>query len=543
MSVTLRPYQREALAAVDAALERGVHRPLVALPTGTGKTVVFASMLRERGGTALVLAHRDELLRQAADKLRTVAPELAMSIGFVQASRDDTNAPVVIASVQTLARQSRLDRLPARFDTVVVDEAHHATADSYRRILEQVATPLAVGFTATPERADKARLADVWEEIVYGRSLLDMIADGYLCDLRGVRIDLADLDLSKVKVTRGDYQADQLGQAMTAAHAPEQTARALVEHAAGRKAIVFCPTVDLAARTAEAMRDAGIRTGHVHGDMPVDERRRILADLAAGHLQAVTNVDVLTEGYDEPSIDCVAIAAPTRSRIAYVQRVGRGTRLHPGKTDCLVLDLVGVSDDLSLQSLPALFDLKAPPKPGETVAQAVARQAAEQAAEHAAAAVAPTTSRDADLFGARDGLHWISIGDRWVVSAGRREYLVLDPAGDGWRVLLLRQTGARILAGGLDLGYAQGAAEEALRRRDGMRLADSRAGWRARPPSDGQIGFLRRLGIPDRPQTAGEAADLITGRLARRELGRLDRALERNTVQQQMAAGQCEAVA
>lgn len=527
----LRPYQEDALSALERAAERGVRRPLVVLPTGTGKTVCFSETIRRRGGTALILAHRDELLRQAADKLRTVAPELAMSVGFVQASRDDVGAPIVLGSVQTLARASRRRRLPARFTTVVIDEAHHATAKSYRDILDHVDAELVVGFTATPERSDSDSLDDVWDEIVYARSLLDMIGEGYLSDLRGVQVPLADFDLSTVKVTAGDYQAEDLGKAMRAARAPEQTATALLEHARDRKTIVFCPTVDLAAQTAAALRDAGVNAGHVHGDTPADERRQLLDDFAAGRLQAITNVDVLTEGFDEPSVECVAIAAPTRSRVAYVQRVGRGTRLHPGKDHCLVLDLVSVSDDIKLQSLPAIFGLKKKPRRNETISQAAARQAAEETAQQLAADQAPApkpqTARDVDLFGARDRLHWIRIGERWVIGAGDNEYLVLDPLRDDWRVLLLRQTGAKIVASGLDLGYAQGAAEEAVRKRDKMKLADSNAAWRRKPPSDGQIHFLRKLGIATAPETAGEAADRITERLARRQLVRLDRAIVR----------------
>lgn len=526
MSVTLRPYQDDALTAIENAEAAGIRRPLVALPTGTGKTVVFSSLIQRRGDTALILAHRDELLRQAEHKLLTVAPELGMSIGFVQAHRNDVGAPIIVASVATLARPERLKQLPRHVKTLVIDEAHHATAPSYRAVLEHVDADIVVGFTATPERSDKAQLSDVWEQIVYARSLLDMIREGYLCDLRGIKVELDDLDLSTVKVTRGDYQADDLGRAMTEAHAPEQTAAAILQHAADRKTIVFCPTVDLAQATAAAMNAAGIKTGHVNGETDPDERRAILADFGAGRLQAITNVDVLTEGYDEPSVSCVAIAAPTKSRIAYVQKVGRGTRLHPSKDDCLVLDLAGVSDDLKLQSLPSLFNLRKPPPPGETMSRAVAREQAEdEDTADEQRRVGELTSKDADLFGARDRLSWLQVGERWVISAGRDTYLVLDPTGDTWRVLRSRESGAAILASGLDLGYAQGAAEEALRRWFPMRYADAKAGWRGRPATEYQRRSMRKLGIKTEAETAGEASDLITGVLVRRQLRKLDKAL------------------
>lgn len=527
MSLTLRPYQHDAVAAVEDALQRGVQRSLIALPTGTGKTLVFSELIRRRGGTALILAHRDELLGQAEDKLRVVAPELAMSIGRVQAGRDETSAPVVVASVATLARAARLDRLPQAWDTVVVDEAHHAPADSYRRILDYVDAGVVVGVTATPERHDKSRLADVFEEIVYARSLLQMIEDGYLCDLRGLRVELEDLDLSEVKVSRGDYQKDDLGRALTAAHAPEHTAAALAEHAAERKSLVFVPTVALAHRTAEAINAVGIPAAALDGTTPMDERHAILAALSSGELRAIANCDVLSEGFDEPSVDCIAIAAPTRSRIAYCQRVGRGTRLHPGKADCIVLDLVGVTDELKLQSLPALFDLEAPPKRGESVTEAVAREQGEKAKlEAAQVEAAKRRARAVKLFD-RERLHWIEVAGRWALPAGGDESLVLDPvSGDSYRVILLGKDRARILARDLDLGYAQGAAEEAVRRRQVFTLADKEAGWRQRKPSRGQLAYLRRLGVNGRGvETCGEASDLINAALVEERLGRLERAL------------------
>lgn len=536
MSLTLRPYQNEAIDAVNDAHGRGINRALIALPTGCGKTIVFSSIIQQRGGCALILAHRDELLGQAEDKLRVVAPELALSVGRVQAGRNDVDSPIVVASVQTLARQSRLDRLPPEWDTVIVDEAHHATAASYQRILDHLNAKLVVGVTATPERHDKTRLADVFQEIVYARSLLQMIEDGYLCNIQGLRVELEDLDLSEVKVSRGDYQKDDLARALTQAEAPQHTAAALAEHAPDRKSIVFVPTVALAHATSVAINEIGIRAAALSGETSIDERREILARLSSGELQAVANVDVLSEGYDEPSIDCVAIAAPTRSRIAYVQRVGRGTRLHPGKQDLLVLDLVGVTDDLKLQSLPALFDLKAPPKKGESVTDAVEREAAEAAEAAAAAekdrakreaAAAKRRARRADLF-RREQLHWLRIGERWVLPAGGDDSLVLDPVdGGAWRVLLLGKNKARVLAGNLDLGYAQGAAEEAVREREAMVLADKGAAWRERRPSDGQLRYLTKLGVTDVPETCGEASDLINAAVVGSRLKRLDRALAR----------------
>src|SRR5437879_6481153 len=173
-----RPYQHEAVAALLAAAARGVQRPLLVLPTGTGKTIIFALLVQRHGGRALILAHRDELIQQAVDKLHVVDPTLPL--GVVQAEQDRHDASIVIASVQTLSRRTRLTRLVPDFQTIVIDEAHHAPAPTYRRILEYCRAsrpdgPLVVGVTATPERGDRHALRQVFEHIVYQQTLLEMM--------------------------------------------------------------------------------------------------------------------------------------------------------------------------------------------------------------------------------------------------------------------------------------------------------------------------------------------------------------------------------
>ncbi len=552
----LRNYQEDAVAAVEAndgatiADEsypdgRRALRQLVALPTGGGKTIVFSELIRKGQGTALILAHRDELLQQAASKLAIVAPELALNVGFVQAGRNDVRAPIVVASVQTLAVGSRLAQLPAVFDRVIVDEAHHAAADSYQRILRHVAqSKMIVGVTATPERADKRDLRNAFDTLAFARSLEEMIREGYLCDLRALRVTLDELDLKKVKKSGGDYAAGALGHAMEEAHAAEHVVAAYLEHAAGKRAVAFFPTVALSQEAAAGFRAAGVPAAHVDGTTDRDARRAMLEDLSTGRLSVICNCAVLTEGYDEPTLECIIIAAPTRSRIKYAQMVGRGTRLSPGKTECIVLDLAGVSDDLSLQSVGMLFDLKAPPRPGESALKAKDRELAyEDAAVEAvrgvdeerreAARVRKLAAERRNLFD-RESIQWIRHGERWALGL-RDELLVLDHFSEGsagWRVLLLREnpdspTGMsyRVAATNMDLGYAQGAAEHLVRSRGSVALADKHAPWREVPATPGQRGYLRKLGI-DRPagMTKGQAADLITEAIAAQRLERFDRA-------------------
>jgi len=514
-SLDLRPYQREALGAVAAAEQRGVRRTLVALPTGTGKTVIFSHLIHARGGRALVLAHRDELLGQAADKLTRVDP--ATPVGLVRAELDQVHAPIIAASIQTLARDARLARLGTDFHTIVVDEAHHAAAPTYRRVLEHLgafedAGPLVVGFTATPERGDRVGLGCVFEEIVYRRTLLDMLRAGYLCDLRAVQVTL-EADLSQVRVRGGDFAEGELAAALLEANAPEHVAEALGEHAAGRKMLVFVPGVELAYETAGALCAAGIRAEALDGTTPRDERWAILARLRSGQTRAVVNCAVLTEGFDEPSVNCVVVARPTKSAPLYTQMIGRGTRMYPGKADCLILDLVGASTRHELVTAATLIGL-APCDlaGGRLVSEAVT----EREARGYDIADGRLVSRAVDLFD-RHALHWVTDGGRFSLSLGDG-MLVLQEVASGWQVLRLGHGGTRqVVASGLDLGYAQGIAEDLVREAKAAALVDPNARWRHRPATPKQLDTLRRMRVRvDGSLSAGRASELIGAAIARR---------------------------
>ncbi len=545
-SLKLRPYQEEAIAAVQAASERGIQRPLVVLPWGTGKTCVFSTLIARRGGSALVLAHRDELLSQAAAKIAIADPTLALGVGLIAAGRNDVGAPVVVGSVQTLARESRLARLPRQFDTVVVDECHHSAARSYRRILEHLApSPLIVGVTATPVRADGKELGDVWQEIVYQRGVEEMIAAGYLADIRGVRVGLEGVDLDAVTQSGGDYQADALGAALEQASAPAHILGAYRTHANGHKALVFVPTVALAHMVARVFRDAGIAAEAVDGSTAKDQRREILERLTLGSTRVVANVAVLTEGFDEPSVDTIIMATPTRSQVRYSQAIGRGLRPFPGKADCLVIDVVGVTERLDLQTLPRLFNLREMPAPTVTVSQARERQdvadriaaAVEiNAARAAQAAAAPVPkppkgelhSQTVSMIGVQRRarkLRWLRHREYWLLAIGKAGTLALVPEQGRWSVLRLHRTGHERLAGGVDLGYAHGVAEDYVRAADVQALAAPGARWRGQPVTPAQVQMLIHLGLSGCEEiTRGEAADLITVAKGARKLKQLARA-------------------
>src|SRR6266853_1374536 len=361
MRLTPRPYQHEAVAALLAAAARGVQRPLLVLPTGTGKTIIFALLVQRRGGRALILAHRDELIQQAVDKLHLVDP--TMPLGVVQAERNELTAPTVVASVQTLSRRPRLARLVPDFHTIVIDEAHHAPASSYRRILEychawRADGPLVVGVTATPARGDRQSLRQVFDGIVYQKTLVEMMQAGYLVDLRALQV-LLQADFDALRTQHGDFVEAELETLLLAANAPAQVLAAFQAHAADRNALLFTPTVALAYAMAATLRTTGIPAEALDGTTPLATRRAILQRLRTGATQVVANCAVLTEGFDEPSVDCIIIGRPTQSAPLYQQMLGRGTRTYPGKTDCLVLDVVGVSTHHTLHTAATLFECDA----------------------------------------------------------------------------------------------------------------------------------------------------------------------------------------
>ena len=302
-----------------------------------------------------------------------------LQIGVVKAERDETTAPTVVASVQTLARPQRLERLTADFSTVVVDEAHHAPAETYMRILDHCDAwddqgPLVLGVTATPERADKQSLADVFEDIVYQKSILEMMQAGFLCDLRAIQV-LLQREFRCPAYPAWGFCRKRISRRAHARQCASTGPRGLSDAREQiGKALCFTPTVATAYAIAEAFQDAGIAAEALDGTTPMDERRDILQRLHTGETQVVCNCAVLTEGFDEPSIDCIIMARPTQSRPFYQQMIGRGTRIYPGKQDCLILDVVGVSTKHRLQTVATLFELNPVLLTEESVLEAVETQ-------------------------------------------------------------------------------------------------------------------------------------------------------------------------
>lgn len=361
----LRPYQREAIHAVIAARRSGVRRMLVHLPTGAGKTVIFSHLARLARKQVLVLAHREELLSQARDKIqRALGPSGSAEVVAIE--RGNESAPraarILVCSIRSL-HEARLAHVVNGRDIglVIYDECHHAAADDNLRVLTQLGVfqpsfeGTLLGFTATTERGDGKGLERVFEKIVYSKSLREMIEAGYLAPLRGLRI-ATEADLTRLTSGGADFDEDELAEAVDIEERNALVARTIQELARDRRTIAFCVNVNHARNLARSLRVLGVSAAVVHGVMPSEERARVLADFRLGRFSVLTNVGVLTEGFDDPEVSCIAMARPTRSSGLYTQCVGRGTRLFSEKKNCLILDFVDVSS-LELCTLPSLFGL------------------------------------------------------------------------------------------------------------------------------------------------------------------------------------------
>ena len=361
----LRPYQQEAIDEVLAARERGVKRMVISLPTGAGKTVIFSRLAAQAERQVLVLAHREELLTQAKNKLERTLESMGLegSVEIEQGEkRASPDAKIAVCSIRSL-HPERLGRMMKGRDLelIIYDECHHAAATDNKRVLEQIGCfehdwgGTLLGFTATTRRGDGQGLDDVFEEIIYSRTIGQMIADEYLTPLRGYRI-ATSADLVRVGKSGEDFNIEELSEAVDIKERNALVARSIQELARDRRTIAFCVTVAHAKNLSKALNKIGVPTGVIHGEMKREARDFVLTNFAEGRLQAITNVMVLTEGFDDPGVSCIAMARPTRSSSLYTQCVGRGTRLAEGKEDCLVLDFVDLSD-VSLTTLPTLFGL------------------------------------------------------------------------------------------------------------------------------------------------------------------------------------------
>lgn len=334
----LRPYQEEAKQAIFDEWAKGNGKTLLVLPTGTGKTIVFAKVTEEcvrQGERVLILAHRGELLDQAADKL-SAATGLKCAVEKAEDSCLNSFRRVVVGSVQTLMREKRLSQFTADyFDDIIIDEAHHSISDGYQRVLNHFNRSKVLGVTATPDRGDMRNLGQVFDSLAYEYTLPKAIKEGYLSPIKALTIPLK-LDLTGVSMQAGDFKASDIGTALD----PYlyQIADEMAQHCKDRKTVVFLPLIKTSQKFRDILNAKGFQAAEVNGES--NNRAEILKDFDSDKYNVLCNSMLLTEGWDCPSVDCIVVLRPTKVRSLYSQMVGRGTRLYKGKDHLLLLDFL-----------------------------------------------------------------------------------------------------------------------------------------------------------------------------------------------------------
>ena len=504
-----------------------MRRPAVVLPTGAGKTVVFATLIKEfmpwadddpvtgipanHGRRVIVLAHRDELVDQAIAKIRAIAPEL--NVGKIKADENAYGVDVMVCSVQTLARATRRQQVVdgqkkyGQVGLIITDECHHAAASSYKLVYAAFPDALQLGVTATLERGDGVGLGGTWDDVVYSRSILNLISKGHLTDVRTRRVDLKGLDLGGVKTSGGDWQAGALGDALMEEHADDAIVQAYKEHAEDSQTIVFTPTVAMAWATVSAFDRAGVPSEAVCGETPREERHRIFESFRTGATRVLVNCMVLTEGFDAPWAEVAVIARPTKNASLYTQMVGRVLRPWPGKKEALVLDLVGASAN----KLRTLIDLSPGEvvsiEDGESLAEAVVRE--EKAANTKVRAGSPAfelLARDVDSFGSSDHAWARTPAGVMYVPSGHH-YVFLWPGREPgtWDVCVAPKEAAWVRTEylGMSIGEAM-AWGEAVAEDYSHFSTRKTARWRRDKPSQAQLDFAADLGVDPTGMNRGE---------------------------------------
>lgn len=511
-----RPYQTEALKKILKRWKDGVTRQLVSLPVGSGKTLIFGMVAGALKTRTLVLAHREELLLQARQKIRLVYPEA--EVGILKAEeRSGLRTDICVASVQTATRNT--DALRERgFRLLICDEAHHAAATSYTKIFEALGfmegdkEKLLLGVTATAYRGDNVGLGSVFEEIVFERSILAMMKAGYLCDVRGLEIKTG-ADISGVRTRTGDFALDELSVVIDTPERNALVADTYLEHGEGRRGVVFGVGVEHALNLAEAFRTRGVPCAAVYGAMSPEERHDVLRRYEDGKLRVLTNVGVLTEGWDVPDTSVVMMARPTKSKGLYIQCVGRGLRLAPGKEDCLLVDFADVAKKHKLCGFGTLA--------GDPLLKRRRKQTLLEAVEEA---------EKLDILRRKNGLEKIAHDaesfdlferSRFVWQPLERHYKLRLEDGSslwckyvpgGYSPILFPRSGDIVALSEdvLPLGYAMGVCEDYARQLSVAKTAMKSARWRKEGATEKQRNMLKRMGVQFAPDISkGEASRLL----------------------------------
>ena len=468
----LRPYQAEAKQAVLAEWDEGHRKTLLIIPTAGGKTCIFSSIVEHQvnlGHRVLIVAHRSELLTQAADKLKMVT---GLDAAFEQGESHSLGSflPVTVGSVQSLCQEKRLSMFPEDyFQDIIVDEAHHCLSDSYQRVLEHFPEANILGVTATPDRGDKQTLGRFFDSQAYEYSMSRAIREGYLSPVKARMIPLK-LDISQAGISGGDFSATDIGYALEPYLA--QIAKVMAEHCRGRKTVVFLPLIATSQKFCQMLNDVGLNAAEVNGES--QDRSEILADFENGKYDVLCNSMLLTEGWDCPAVDCIVVLRPTKVRSLYQQMVGRGMRLFPGKENLLLLDFLWLTERHDLCKLSSLIAKDA------QIAEAINEKI--------------QNDEEVDILEAEEE------AERDVLKE-REEALARELAE-------MRSRAKKLVD---PIQYALSIAAEDLA------SYTPTFPWEMGPPSEKQLSFLEKRGIlPDTVENAG-LASLLIDRLKRRQ--------------------------
>jgi superfamily II DNA or RNA helicase len=471
----LRPYQQSAKEAIQGEWSKGNRKTLLVLPTGTGKTIVFSKLAEDcvrDGERVLILAHRGELLDQAADKLEK-ASGLKCATEKAEESCLGSWYRVVIGSVQSLQREKRLKQFPANyFDSIIVDEAHHCLSDSYQRVLGHFDSKV-LGVTATPDRGDMRNLGQYFESLAYEYTLPKAIKEGFLCPIKAQTIPLK-LDLTGVGTQAGDYKTADLGTALDLYL--YQIADEMAKCCMDRKTVVFLPLIKTSQKFRDILESRGFSAAEVNGGS--DDRDKILKDFDNGKYNVLCNSMLLTEGWDCPSVDCIVVLRPTKIRSLYCQMVGRGVRLFDGKDDLLLLDFLWHTERHELCH------------PAHLICES--EEVAQKMTENIEEAGCPIDIQEAEQKATEDAV------------AAREEALA--------KLLLEMKHRKRKLVDPLQF-------EMSIQAEDLAGYVPA-FGWECGPPTENQVKTLEKLGIfPDQIESAGKAGKILDRLSVRRMEG------------------------
>lgn len=505
--IQLRDYQTECLETVLDEFKSGVIRQLVSLPTGSGKTVVMAGIAKTINKKTLLLAHREELIDQAIEKFKLVWP--GVDIGVCMGERDEIAHQVVVASIQSASRPKRLARLQDQgFDVMMIDEAHHSVSESYQNVINSLgffgdSNKLLLGVTATPTRSDKLGLGNTYDKITFSRSISTMIKAGYLAPVIGRKI-LTNFSINGIRTFSGEFSLADLSEAV---NTPERNAfivSKFKEYAGDRKGVAFCVDVKHCKDLSEAFNREGIPSSAVWGDMEGDQRKAVLENLKQGSVQVAISCGVLVEGFDEPSIAAVVMARPTRSQGYYIQCVGRGLRIWPGKLDCLVLDFSDKHNNLD-----AVMTLS------KTIPEAVHvkeistfdRQDIDTRPKIKAVS---ECDQEFDVVGVTRFI-WTDISEgEWSLLDDENREIILRPTGEGYTATLHYPDGSshQVVKEPIPFEYATGCCEDYARRHLKIAFCNADASWMTtgNEPTDGQKDYLEKQGSFREEMTKKEAA-------------------------------------